>query len=835
MMRPQPFRWSTLALILTALLVGSYGLDRLIDFLHSPYLGIQGLFRSQGYEIHDVVDVQGSEPLAAGDRIIAVEGRSAEEWLRFLLRVPAGPGPSWSVGVPVTLQVVRGASPPKQIRVVPRLSSTGDLFGGPIWRWFLATLILLCGCYLLIRNPGEQRIRVLSTVLLASALSIYNRSGQHLALQMSPHLPLSAAISLGTLCLIFSSWLYLILIFLERRGHLRLQAWIPWVTFGLPPVTAGVALVLAWGRPLLALEAAHRILYLSAGIVVVFSVGILARAYRTTRDPVLKAQLKWLLLGHLLGMSPYILLYSLPRAIMGTHLISYSMSLVPLPLILFSYLFSFYRYRLWDVDRIIHRSLVYGISVALLFSLYLLALGTLHQMVVSSAMADPWIRTDLLLLLGAALFFNPLKNLVQRGIDRALFPEKLGFPILLMDGTTRLSRSSSIGEIEGVLLRDLPGRISVDRSALALRKEAGQGWDLRSEPEGWLEAHPALTSSLEALSNEPLPHFWGTWDDEEDPPAPGPFAPFKAMGAAVIFPMKSGEDLWGFYVLGDKATSQLLSSDEIRLVHTLCTQAAHMVGNVRLMEGLQRTNRALADLSHRLIEAKRMADLGEGAAILAHEIKTPLGIARGSAEILLKANDPAEREEATRFILDEVDRLAKTVDEFLQFARMSPPAKSETDLNDLVQSAAFLWESRRRKDAPVSVRFDLGPKTGSVPLDPRQIYQVLLNLFANAEDAMQDGGEILIRTGRAEEDQRAWIVVRDAGKGIPPEHLSRVFERFYTTKESGLGLGLTVVQKIMEAHGGEVSVESTPGDGTEVALKFPVSDEPSSRSSVSQP
>jgi signal transduction histidine kinase len=820
MIRPQPFRGSTLALILIALLVGSYGLDSLIHFLHSPYLGIHGVFRSRGYEIRDVVDAEASEPLGTGGHVVAVEGRSIEEWLRVLLRVHPGAAPSWAVGIPLTLEVVRGASAPREIRVVPRLPSAGDLLAGPIWRWSLATLILLCGTYLLIRNPGEQRIRVLSVILLASALSIYNRSGQHLALQMSPQLPLSVAISLGTLCLIFSSWLFLILIFLERRGHFRLQAWIPWVTFGLPPVSAGVALALAWGSPLLALDAGYRILYLNAGIVVIFSVGILSRAYSGTRDPVLKAQLKWLLLGHLLGMSPYILLYGLPRAVMGASLISYGLSLVPLPLILFSYLFAFYRYRLWDVDRIIHRSLVYGISVALLFSLYLLALGMLHQMVAFSA-ADPWGRADLLLLLGAALLFNPLKNLVQRAMDRALFPEKLGFPMLLMEGSARLSRSSSIGEIEGVLLRDLPGRISVDRSALALRKDAGDGWDLRSEPEGWMEARPDLLSSLDALSRGSLPQFWGTWGDEDESPPPGPFASFKAMGAAVIFPMKSGEDLWGFYVLGDKTTSQLLSSDEIRLVRTLCTQAAHMVGNVRLMEGLHRTNRALADLSHRMIEAKRMADLGEGAAILAHELKSPLGIARGSAEILLKADDPAEREEAVRFILDEVDRLARTVDEFLQFARMSPPAKADADINDLVQSVAFLWESRRKREAPVSVHFDLDPRAGRVSLDPRQIYQVLLNLFANAEDAMEGGGDMIIKTGRTEGDHWAWVVVQDAGKGISPEQLPRVFERFYTTKESGLGLGLTVVQKIMEAHGGEVSIESAPGHGTKVALQFP--------------
>jgi signal transduction histidine kinase len=475
-----------------------------------------------------------------------------------------------------------------------------------------------------------------------------------------------------------------------------------------------------------------------------------------------------------------------------------------------------------DVDQVIHGSIVYGVSAGLLVTPYFLGLAILHQKIVVPSGGDSWFRPDLLILLGAALIFNPLKNSVQTGLDRALFPERLGLPILLMDGSTKLSRASNLEEISQFLIKELPERISVDKAALFLRYQFGKGWELRESHAGWMDMEKEMMLNLDLLSKRPLPPFWDTLHDGEPPSNSGPLSFLKARGVTVLFPLKSGDDLWGFYLLGDKIMNRLLSTDEIRVIGTLSVQTAHTLGNARLMEGLQRTNRSLADLSHRLMQAERMADLGEGAAILAHEIKNPLGIVRGSAEILLKTKDASEREKVTSFILEETDRLSKTVDEFLQFARMAPPSKSDTDLNNLVQSAAFLWESRRKSAVSVSIQFHLDEACGKVSLDSRQIYHVLLNIFTNAEEAMLQGGELFISTGVNREMKQAWVSIRDTGKGIPQEHLEKVFDRFFTTKDSGLGLGLSLVKKVMESHAGSVRIESLPQHGTKVALYFPL-------------
>ncbi len=128
-------------------------------------------------------------------------------------------------------------------------------------------------------------------------------------------------------------------------------------------------------------------LHLTAGIVVALTFFILLHSFYTTRDALLKAQLKWLIWGHLLGMSPYILLYSLPIALAGAPLINYGLSLAPLPLIVFSYFFAFRRYRVMDVDRVLEGSLVYGTSAVLLSLVYLTALWLIKEKFLSGMAA----------------------------------------------------------------------------------------------------------------------------------------------------------------------------------------------------------------------------------------------------------------------------------------------------------------------------------------------------------------------------------------------------------------------------------------------------------------
>ncbi len=301
-----------------------------------------------------------------------------------------------------------------------RSFSAKDLWG-PFWIWFLAWFIFFSGAFLYFRYPDQLRVRLLSLLLLVAALSVFNHSGRHLAIEISPRLPLLTAVRFGALSFIFSAWLHLIIIFLTVREHFRIRSWVPWVVYFLPPASALGAAFLSGGEAIFGYERSLRLLHLTSGLIIGCTFTILLRSFYTTRDALLKAQLKWLIWGHLLGMSPYILFYSLPIALAGAPLISYGLSLVSLPLIVFSYFFALYRYRLMDVDRVLEGSLVYAISVGLLSLGYLAALWLLKEEFLAGMATGSWFRSDFLILIGLAFGFNPLKNQIQRGIERPSF------------------------------------------------------------------------------------------------------------------------------------------------------------------------------------------------------------------------------------------------------------------------------------------------------------------------------------------------------------------------------------------------------------------------------
>ena len=233
-------------------------------------------------------------------------------------------------------------------------------------------------------------------------------------------------------------------------------------------------------------------LHLTSGLIIGCTFTILLRSFYTTRDALLKAQLKWLIWGHLLGMSPYILFYSLPIALAGAPLISYGLSLVSLPLIVFSYFFALYRYRLMDVDRVLEGSLVYAISVGLLSLGYLAALWLLKEEFLAGMATGYWFRSDFLILIGLAFGFNPLKNQIQRGIEQALFPERIALPALLLEESDRLSRSFNLNDLAAVLLSSLSQKLAIDQAALYLRRPFSGDWELRTNPVRWLAATPQL-------------------------------------------------------------------------------------------------------------------------------------------------------------------------------------------------------------------------------------------------------------------------------------------------------------------------------------------------------
>ncbi|MCS6949571.1 MAG: GAF domain-containing protein [Armatimonadota bacterium] len=223
---------------------------------------------------------------------------------------------------------------------------------------------------------------------------------------------------------------------------------------------------------------------------------------------------------------------------------------------------------------------------------------------------------------------------------------------------------------------------------------------------------------------------------------------------------------------------------------------------------------------------RQLAAVGQLASTIAHELRNPLSSIRASAQHLRSeySGNP-ELCEFLDIIIDEVDTLNTRTTEFLRFARPIDPVFQEVKLPDLIHSTvqfmqSYMEEQGVRVEVEVAVPFP-------IQADPTQLKEALRNLIINAVQAMPKGGVLTIGA-QPEPGDMVSISVRDTGVGIPPENLDRIFTPFFTTKAKGSGLGLANVQKIVESHGGTISVQSWVGAGTVFRLLLPVQPKPRS-------
>jgi signal transduction histidine kinase len=235
---------------------------------------------------------------------------------------------------------------------------------------------------------------------------------------------------------------------------------------------------------------------------------------------------------------------------------------------------------------------------------------------------------------------------------------------------------------------------------------------------------------------------------------------------------------------------------------------------------LARANEELVKAEAAVRRSERLAALGQLTAGLAHELRNPLGTIRVSAEMLKKVSkdDGGIGREMTEYITSEVDRANSLVTRFLEFARPLPLKPAVTDVHEVIDRAVTQYE--RSADRPdVSVYKNYDPALRPVSLDGEWMERVFYNLLRNAAEASAAGSSITVKTRPV--DGFIEIAVIDRGSGITAEHRESIFNPFFTTKASGVGLGLAIVSKIIDEHGGRILVESEPGQGSVFRVLLP--------------
>ncbi len=239
------------------------------------------------------------------------------------------------------------------------------------------------------------------------------------------------------------------------------------------------------------------------------------------------------------------------------------------------------------------------------------------------------------------------------------------------------------------------------------------------------------------------------------------------------------------------------------------------------------TEQQLKAIQQQLVETQRMAALGELVGTTTHEFNNVLMTIINYAKLGLRHKDEPTRDKALTKILAASQRAEKITNSVLGLARNRKQEFAPTNLADILGESLVLLEREMQKFR-VHVRCEFA-EVPPVRAIGNQIQQVLLNLMTNARQAMPKGGELLLRLDHDEASDSVDLTVRDSGVGIPREQLSKIFDRFYSTKDGpdetgkgGTGVGLSTCKEIVEAHQGQLRVESTVGRGTAFIARLPV-------------
>ena len=228
-------------------------------------------------------------------------------------------------------------------------------------------------------------------------------------------------------------------------------------------------------------------------------------------------------------------------------------------------------------------------------------------------------------------------------------------------------------------------------------------------------------------------------------------------------------------------------------------------------------------LEREVANAEKLSAIGEMAAGLIHEINNPLSIISGRAQLLvLEKEKDAEVTRAATLIREQVDRASAITEKLLSFARQKPLQLSLLSLHEFLNQCLETMEEQF-VSKKVSVEKTFSEAAITIMGDKEQLEEVFINLARNAIQAMPEGGRFIVATQR--EMEHAVISLTDTGCGIPPEHFSKIFLPFFTTKSRGTGLGLSIVHGIVKNHGGMLRVESQMGKGSTFVLTFPLSKE----------
>jgi len=376
----------------------------------------------------------------------------------------------------------------------------------------------------------------------------------------------------------------------------------------------------------------------------------------------------------------------------------------------------------------------------------------------------------------------------------------------------KLARARNTAEIMGSIeegLAALPGDVEVD--IYFRRLDQARFWRSFGKPSETTDRPPVGTDGAvpALLERERVPvtrrFLESEWSESQtrDPLIEKALRQLRDDDRHLLVPVFDGQRLNGWIAIGGGLGTTYATAEVATAFLAVGNQALASIERIEALETARRR--------------EALAAVGELAAGLAHEVRNPVAAIRGAAQALGPEATDLQRHEMREVIEEESARLGRFVGEFLDYARPASPRREAVDPTVLFAQCLRAQQLAGRKIEAEVATIRSAPQLAG---DPDQLRRVLDNLLQNAWEAGGDGVHVRLEVN-ATEDARVAVRFEDNGPGIPAEELTRLFQPFHTTKEGGTGLGLALVHRIIEAHGGEIRVESSPGAGAAFTFVLP--------------
>jgi two-component system sensor histidine kinase HydH len=552
---------------------------------------------------------------------------------------------------------------------------------------------------------------------------------------------------------------------------------------------------------------------LYSGICIYWGIDNLIQSLRSTRIPRKKLQIKYLIFG------------IISMAIVGTiiNLCNYFLKLGwPIFFLasLYSILVSFFfaialiRYRLLDIHLLIRGGILYSSVTGLILAIYILIIKNIGETISQRAYGKSVVVESAMILALVYLLF-PVQRKVGDWIDRFFYVERVRFRAKLSEFGRTLTELVDIDEVARTAVHFITQTFHISAvSFFLLKSEGGEyrsvvktspGEDMKYSPQ-----HPFVKRTESNGRAVDLEHLRESGGEEEE------IDELVEKGWAVVAPFFLKGKLLGFILLGKKLNQKDYTQEELELIEAFMNQTALATSRALIYRDMSLKDK-------QIMQAEKMAAIGELAAGIAHEIRNPLGIITGSAETVQKHGDQKIREEMVSYILEESKRIDGLISSFLEFARPKEPKLVSCDLREILEKTLLLLSPKART-LGVRVRKEVPQEPLRVSIDPDQMRQAFTNLSVNALEAMPHGGVLTVEV-MAKAKGKVLIHFSDTGKGIAEEVQTKVFDPFFTTKEAGTGLGLSIAHRIIHQHGGDIRVENGKEGGSTFTITLPLGKE----------